>query len=112
MAIRVLWVLVAFAVVYGCGQASSPVEQQEKQGGVEEAKPKEPTPEPTEPTQQVVGNMPIAGIVGENVEASSFDLRVLDYFTADSYYYATDLYIGDAEDAISRRESSLWSTTP
>ena len=26
-------------------------------------------------------------IVGENVEGSSFDLRVLDYFTAEHYYY-------------------------
>src|SRR5215204_1798868 len=26
-------------------------------------------------------------IVGEKVERSSFDLRVLDYFTADQYYY-------------------------
>jgi hypothetical protein len=28
MAVRVLLVLVAFAVLYGCGQASSPVERQ------------------------------------------------------------------------------------
>ena len=41
--VRVLVVLAVFAVLYGCGQASSPVERQEKQGGVEEAKPKEPT---------------------------------------------------------------------
>src|SRR5215218_3913453 len=26
-------------------------------------------------------------IVGEKVEGSSFDLRVLDYFTAEQYYY-------------------------
>ena len=43
MAVRVLLVLAAFAALYGCGQASSPVERQEKQGGMEEAKPKEPT---------------------------------------------------------------------
>jgi hypothetical protein len=44
MAVRVLlmW-LAAFVVLSGCGQASSPVERQEKQGGVEEAKLKEPT---------------------------------------------------------------------
>jgi len=47
MAVRVLLMLTAFALLYGCGQASSPVERQEKQGGVEEAKPKEPN-EPTE----------------------------------------------------------------
>lgn len=39
MAVRVLLVLATFAVLYGCGQASSPVEKQEKQGGVEQAKP-------------------------------------------------------------------------
>jgi hypothetical protein len=93
-------VLATFAALVGCGQASSPVERQEKQGGVEQA---EPAPEPVpEPTQPVVGNMPIAGVIGENVEAGSFDLRVLDYFTADEYYYATDPYLDDAQDAISQ----------
>ena len=43
MAFRVLLVLAAIAVLYGCGQASSPVEKQEKQRGVEKAKPREPT---------------------------------------------------------------------
>jgi len=103
MAFRALLVLVTFAVMYGCEQASSPVEQQEKQAGVEEEKPKEPTPQrmeeakakepapqPKEPAQPVVGNIPIAVIVRENVEGSSFDLRVLDYFSADHYYYAID----------------------
>ena len=47
MAVRVLLVLAALAVLYGCGQASSPPERQEKQVGVEEPKPKEPK-EPTE----------------------------------------------------------------
>jgi hypothetical protein len=41
MAVRVLLVLAAFAVLYGCGQASSPVERQEEQVGVEEPKPKQ-----------------------------------------------------------------------
>jgi polygalacturonase len=41
MAVRVLLMLTAFAVLYSCGQASSPPERQEKQVGVEEAKPKE-----------------------------------------------------------------------
>jgi hypothetical protein len=100
-----LLVLVSFALIYGCEQASSPVEHQEKQAGMEEAKPEEPTPqrmeeakakEPapqpiSEPAQPVVvGNIPIAGIVGEKVKGSSFDLRVLDYFSADHYYYAID----------------------
>jgi hypothetical protein len=40
MAVRVLLVLATSAVLlYGCGQASSPPERQEKQGGVEQAKP-------------------------------------------------------------------------
>ena len=33
-------VLVPFAVLYGCGQANSPVEKQEKKHGVEQAAPK------------------------------------------------------------------------
>jgi hypothetical protein len=92
MAFRALLVLVTFcALIYGCDQVSSPVEQQDKQAGVEEAKPKEATPpQPTEVAQPVVGNIPIAGIVGEKVEGSSFDLRVLDYFSADHYYYVID----------------------
>jgi hypothetical protein len=92
MAFRTLLVLVSFALImYGCEQPSSPVEQQEKQAGMEEAKPNEATPpQPTEVAQPVVGNIPIAGIVGEKVEGSSFDLRVLDYFTADHYYYVID----------------------
>jgi hypothetical protein len=43
MVVRVLLVLAVFAFLYDCGQASSPVERQEKKAGVEEAKPKEPT---------------------------------------------------------------------
>ena len=41
MAVRILLVLAAFAVLYSCGQASSSPERQEKQGGMEEAKPKQ-----------------------------------------------------------------------
>jgi hypothetical protein len=48
MADRVLLVLAAFAFLYGCGQVSSPAEREEKQGGVEEAT-------PTEPTEQATG---------------------------------------------------------
>jgi hypothetical protein len=43
MTVRVLLVLAALAVLYGCGQASSPPERQEKQGGVEEVAPEEAT---------------------------------------------------------------------
>jgi hypothetical protein len=42
--VRVLLVLATFAVLYGCGEATSPVERQEKRGSVEQAP--EPTPEP------------------------------------------------------------------
>ena len=47
-------------------------------------------------------------IVGENVEGSSFDLRVLDYFTAEQYYYVITrgdsmaVYVVFEEDAISQ----------
>jgi hypothetical protein len=47
-------------------------------------------------------------IVGENVEGSSFDLRVLDYFTAEQYYYVIRRlgsmaeYVVFEEDAISQ----------
>jgi len=37
MAVRVLLVLTALAVLYGCSQASSPAEKRERQGSVEEA---------------------------------------------------------------------------
>jgi sortase A len=37
LAVGVLLVVVAFALLYGCGQASSPVEGEEERGGVEQA---------------------------------------------------------------------------
>jgi hypothetical protein len=49
-----------------------------------------------------------AQIVGENVERSSFDLRVLDYFTTEQYYYVIRRvepmaeYVVFEEDAISQ----------
>jgi hypothetical protein len=39
MAVRVLLVLAAFVVLYGCGQANSPTERQEQREGVERAAP-------------------------------------------------------------------------
>lgn len=50
MAVRALLVLAAFAVIYGCAQAGSSVEKQEKKAGVEHAHKTEapqPTPETT-----------------------------------------------------------------
>jgi hypothetical protein len=62
--IRVLLVLAAFALLYGCGQTSSPVETQEKQEGAERAA---PAPEPTTPT----GNSD--GVSGEEQAAAAYD---------------------------------------
>ncbi len=108
MAVRVLLMLAVLAVLYGCGQTSSPVEKQEKQEGVEQAQrereqPKAGTPSgggQEETPQQVAGNIPIAGIVGENVETGAFGFRVLDYFVTDHYYYMTDPYSDDYEDVL------------
>jgi hypothetical protein len=50
LAVRLLLVVVAFAVLYGCGQASSPVERQGKKAGAERADKTEasqPTPDLT-----------------------------------------------------------------
>ena len=50
MAVRLLLALVAFAVLYGCGQASSSVERQGKKAGAERADmtgASHPTPDPT-----------------------------------------------------------------
>jgi hypothetical protein len=50
LAVRLLLVLVAFAVLYGCGQASSSVERQGKKSGTEradETEASQPTPDPT-----------------------------------------------------------------
>jgi hypothetical protein len=52
MAVRVLLVLAALGVLYGCGQASSPPERQKKQGGVEEAA----TATATKPEQHAHGD--------------------------------------------------------
>src|SRR5215210_3586721 len=64
MAVRILLVLAVLAVLYGCGQESSPAGKQEKHGGVEEAQPKTVTPAPDkeeETTTVVAGNMPTTG---------------------------------------------------
>lgn len=65
MAVRVLSVLIAVAVVYGCGQAGSSVEKQERKRGVEQAnKTEAPQPEPaTQPSASSEGGV----IVGEAV---------------------------------------------
>lgn len=102
MAVRVLMVLAVFASLYGCGQAGQAPTESEKEGGVE---PKTVTPSGSgeggnqgEATLQAAGNMPIAGTIGENVEAPSFDLRVLDYFVSDRFYYLTDPYFDQTQE--------------
>jgi hypothetical protein len=63
MAVRVLLVVVAFAVLYGCGQASSLVEMQEKREGAEQVAREEnqATSEPT--TAEAARNIPIDAVL-------------------------------------------------
>ena len=75
--LTVLLVLSLLAVLCGCDQASSPVEKQERRGGVEQDAGGEP--------EQATSNE--AAIVGEGVETPSADYRFLDYFATDHYYY-------------------------
>ncbi len=84
-AVTVLLALVVFAVLYGCGQANSPVEKQERRGGVEQAAGGEAEPGQEQGTREVAGNE--AAVVGEGVRTPSFDFRFLDYFVTDHYYY-------------------------
>ncbi len=73
MAVRVLSVLIAVAVVYGCGQASSSVEKQERKRGVEQAnKTEAPQPSP-EPATQPSASSEGGDIVGE--AAAEAELR-------------------------------------
>src|SRR3712207_7485104 len=60
--IRVLLVLAAFALLYGCGQTSSPVETQEKQERAERAAPAPTTPSGTSD-----------GVSGEEQAAAAYD---------------------------------------
>jgi pentapeptide repeat protein len=55
MAVRVLLVLAAFAVLYGCGREGSPVEKQEQAAGVERSAPaSEPPPVPDQRSQDAI----------------------------------------------------------
>jgi hypothetical protein len=105
VAVRMLLVMAVLMVLYGCGQSSPAPRGPEKEGGVE---PKTVTPSGAsgeerrgEPTPQVEGDIPIAGTIGESVEASSFDLRVLDYFVSDSFYYLADPGFGQPQAYVS-----------
>ncbi len=74
MAVRVLLVLVAFAVVYGCGRASSPAEseRQEKQAGVERTEAPAQSRSAPEPTTSSAGGTTVGEVVAE------VDLRPVD----------------------------------
>jgi hypothetical protein len=105
VAVRMLLVMAVLIVLYGCGQSSPAPQGPEKEGGVE---PKTVTPSGAsgeerrgEPTPQVQGDIPIARTIGESVEASSFDLRILDYFVSDSFYYLADPYFGQPQAYVS-----------
>jgi hypothetical protein len=96
----ILMVHLAVALLYDCDQGSSPVERQEERA----ERPKTVNPAGTGQPEQTttapaVGNIPIAGVVGEAVEAEGYDLPVLDTFVTDHYYYATDPYLGEYQDA-------------
>src|SRR5215216_3907613 len=77
-------VLVSLLVVVGCGQPDSRVEQQEKKEGVEQ------------------GNIPISGVIGDNIETPAFDYRILDVFTTDHYYYLENPSVPFEQDAFSQ----------
>jgi hypothetical protein len=99
---RVLLVLVVFAVLCGCGQASSPVEEQEKRGGLEQAARGEPGAGEEEPAREVAGNKAVSASVGDGFETPSFDFHFLDYFVTDHYYYLEKSSIDDAMEGYSQ----------
>jgi hypothetical protein len=99
---RVLLVLVVFAVLYGCGQASSPVEKQKKRGGVEQAAQGELGPGKEQTTREMVGDKAISTTVEASVRISSFDFHFLDYFVTDHYYYLKNSSIDDAMEGYSQ----------
>jgi hypothetical protein len=73
--VRVLLAVAVLMALYGCGQSSPAPQESEKEGGVEPKTVKPTGGAEEETTQQVVGNMPISGGMGEAVEGDSYDLR-------------------------------------
>jgi hypothetical protein len=69
LAVHVLLALAAFAILYGCGQASSSVEKQEKKAGAEYAERREapqPTPELTTPSgTSAEGGVPVGEAIAQ-----------------------------------------------
>ena len=72
--------------VAGCSQASQAPEQGEKED-VERATGSEPTEQSSAATE---GMPQASALTGQNLSGSSFDLRVLDHFETERYYYPTD----------------------
>jgi hypothetical protein len=90
----------AFGVLYGCSQASSPPERQEKQAGVEEAAPatatgaRTPTATGTQTPQQAP--KPVKGSVGEPVDVGSATVEVTGAFkTENDPKVGTESYEGE-----------------
>ena len=85
MAIRVLLVVAAFAVLYGCGPASSPVKEVKEPTTPETAPPTpQPAPEPTTPAASALGGgasaTASAGMSGEEQAVQSeADCRLVTY---------------------------------
>jgi hypothetical protein len=76
MAFRVLLVLAAFAVLYGCGRASSPPERQEQDVGVEEPKPKEGKKQATVKCEDFISREAAQEYV--DTRATEADSKVID----------------------------------
>jgi hypothetical protein len=100
--VRVLFVFAALVVLYGCGQASSPPKHAEKNKSAERPKTAVPSGTKQEQTNQASGSPGPEAVIGESLEAGSFDLRVLDYFVTDSYYYLTDPKLDEVQESLSQ----------
>ncbi len=99
----VVVVAMTTSILVGCGQASSPVERQEKREGVEQAQgPTATGGATTPPASGAVGNIPISGIMGEAIETPSFEYRILDIYETDNYYYLENPSIDMQSSAISQ----------
>ncbi len=104
-ALTVLLVLVVFAALHGCNQASSPVEKQERRGGVEQAAGGGPGKE--QASREVAGNEAASAIVGEGVRTPSFDYRVLDYLVTDHYFYLENPAVDDVMEGHPRADEFI-----
>ena len=91
---RVVLVLIVFAVLCGCDQASAPVERQERRDGVEQA-----AREDLGQGKEQASRDAASASVGESVSTRSFDYRLLDYFVTDHYYYLENPSIDHVREA-------------